>query len=318
MNSDWIRCATVLGAGTMGAGIAGELARIGLEVRLYDADATALPRGLAQLAAGQSALVEAGLLSPGEAVAAQSRVQSVECLEAACDGVDLVIEAVTENMAVKEPLLTAVDRLSPAAALIASNTSGLSITRLAAATGRPAQVAGMHFWNPAHLMPLVEVTEGQNTAPATADALLDLARRLGKRPIRVCHDIPGFVGNRLQFAVVREALHLLASGVASAADIDTAMTAGPGLRYGLLGPLATADLAGLDVFLAISQYLFSDLSNASLPPALLADMVAAGDLGAKSGRGFYPYQDDERQRRLARRDRVLLGFLTVLQRETDR
>ena len=122
--------------------------------------------------------------------------------------------------------------------MLASNTSGLSITAIAGATGRPGRVAGMHFWNPPHLVPLVEVVKGRQTADATARLLVDVSRRLGKRPILVRRDVPGFVGNRLQFAVLREALHLLASGVASAEDIDAAMTAGPGLRYGLLGPLA--------------------------------------------------------------------------------
>ncbi|MFA6110634.1 MAG: 3-hydroxyacyl-CoA dehydrogenase family protein [Candidatus Latescibacterota bacterium] len=318
MNPPEVSIAAVIGAGTMGAGIAGELARTGCRVRLLDADPAALDRGLARMESGLTALVTAGLVPAEEAEAARGRVAPVIDLARACDGVQLLVEAVREDLAIKEEIFAEFDRLCPADAILTSNTSGLSITRIAAATGRPAQVAGLHFWNPPHLIPLVEVTQGEQTTEATAESLLALARRMGKRPIRVRHDVPGFVGNRLQFAVLREALHLLTSGVASAEDIDTAMTAGPGLRYGLLGPLRTADLAGLDVFLAISRYLFKDLSSASEPPALLAELVAAGHLGAKAGQGFYQYQTDELQRQIAQRDRVLLGFLEVLQREGSR
>ncbi|NOZ22611.1 MAG: hypothetical protein GXP25_16150 [Planctomycetes bacterium] len=145
---------------------------------------------------------------------------------------------------------------------------------------------------------------------------MDVSRRIGKRPILVKHDVPGFVGNRLQFAVVREALHILAEGVASAEDIDTAMTAGPGLRYGLLGPLRTADLGGLDIFKAISDYLFAELSGAKKPPKLMADLVKQGKLGAKTGGGFYTYSKNDLPKIIDRRDRVLLGFLRVLEEES--
>jgi 3-hydroxybutyryl-CoA dehydrogenase len=174
----------------------------------------------------------------------------------------------------------------------------------------------MHFWNPPHIVPLVEVVRGERTTADTAEFLLGTARLLGKRPILVRKDLPGFVGNRLQFAVFREALHLLAEGIATAEDIDTAMTAGPGLRYGLLGPLRTADLGGLDVFHAISRYLFAELGAETAPPELLTRLVSAGRIGAKSGAGIYEYHGDEAARFAARRDRVLLAFLEALERDT--
>jgi len=183
---------------------------------------------------------------------------------------------------------------------------------MAAVTRRPELVAGMHFWNPPHLIPLVEVTQGKDTAKRTVDLLMGVCRRMGKRPILVRHDVPGFVANRLQFAVLREALHLLEEGIATAQDIDAAMTAGPGLRYALLGPLRTADLGGLDVFAAISSYLFPTLSAARRPPGSLERLVRQGKLGTKTGAGFYRYPKGERERIFAVRDAVLPGFLKVL------
>ena len=308
-----VQAVAVIGAGTMGAGIAGVFARAGHRVCLVDINEERLQQGMSMLDAAQGTLVEANLLSGGEAAAARGRVLPTLSLETACRQAQLLIEAVSEDMAVKRDMFARFDDLCPPDTLLASNTSGLSITEIAAATGRPTHVAGMHFWNPPHVIPLVEITQGERTSTETAERLMQLCDRIGKQAILVRHDIPGFVGNRLQFAVLREALHLLASGIASAADIDKAMTAGPGLRYGLLGPLRTADLGGLDVFLAISKYLFADLSAASGPPTLLSDVVERGRLGAKAGAGFYDYDSDAEVHRIgARRDRVLLAFLEVL------
>ncbi len=308
-----IKQVVVVGAGTMGAGVAGLFARAGCEVRLVDQTASLLDRGMALLRAAHDGLRAAGLLSVRSAAAALRRVQPCLGIEEACAGVQLAVEAVSEDLAVKQPTFQRLDEFCPARAVLASNTSGLSITALANVTGRAGRVAGMHFWNPPHIVPLVEVVKGRHTSEATARLLMGVSRRLGKRPILVRRDIPGFVGNRLQFAVLREALHLLAAGVASAEDIDAAMTDGPGLRYGLLGPLRTADLGGLDVFLAISRYLFPELSSDHQPPALLSDLVARGCLGAKSGNGIYDYAAREQGRFLAVRDRVLWEFLRVLE-----
>ena len=310
-----VKAAAVIGAGTMGAAIAGLFARAGVAVSLMDRTADLLDRGMLSFRSSQRTLQEAGLLTPEQARAAEDRVRPLTSLREACDGIDLLVESVSEDLALKREVLASADGLCPAAAIFASNTSGLSITRLAEATGRPQNVAGMHFWNPPHIMPLVEVVRGERTSEAAADFLLELARRLGKRPILVHRDVPGFVGNRLQFAVLREALHLLESGIASAEDIDTAMTAGPGLRYGQIGPFATADLGGLDVFQAICGYLFQDLATAREPSPLLGALVEKGSTGVKAGKGFYDYPTGGAARLLARRDRLLLAFLEALARE---
>ena len=257
MDSQEISAVAVIGAGTMGPGIADMFARAGCHVHLVDLSDALLDQAMARLRLGQQALVEAGLLRPRDADAAVSRVTTTTDLSEACDGSEFLLEAVTEDLALKQELFAACDRLCPRETVLATNTSGLSVTAIAGATGRSDRVGGMHFWNPPHLIPLVEVIRADTTSDDTAELLKSVALRLGKKPIEVRRDIPGFVGNRLQFAVVREALHLLEEGVASAEDIDTAMTAGPGLRYSFLGPLRTADLGGLDVFRAISSYLFA-------------------------------------------------------------
>jgi 3-hydroxybutyryl-CoA dehydrogenase len=303
---------TVIGAGTMGALIAGEFARCGCAVCLHDLNAEILNAGMARLAGAQEALLKADLLTREQAESARARITPLSDLEKACSSAEVLVEAATENMSVKQELFRCLDRFSPRDAILASNTSGLSITEIGAATARPQSVAGLHFWNPAHIIPLVEVTLGSATELETGDLLMALMRRIGKRPILVRHDVPGFVGNRLQFAVLREALDLLDRGIASAEDIDTAMTAGPGLRYGFLGPLRTADLGGLDVFAAISRYLFADLADRKAPSEILEKLVAEGKFGTKTGAGFYEYAETDAARIIAERDRVLQGFLKVL------
>ena len=315
MDVESIAKVAVIGAGTMGAGLAGEFARAGSEVWLVDVNRDVLEAGGKRVEAAQDVLVGAGRLTRGDADEALQRIRSTTDLEQACSGIDLLVEAISENLDLKRATFERIESVCPAHALFATNTSGLSITAIGGATRRPDRVAGMHFWNPPHIVPLVEVTRGAQTSDETAETLMDVCRKLGKRPILVQHDIPGFVGNRLQFAVVREALHLLADGVASAEDIDTAMTAGPGLRYGCIGPLRTADLGGLDIFLAISQYLFAELGAEREAPKALQDLVKAGKLGAKTGAGIYDYAEGDPSEFLARRDRVLLGFLDTIRRE---
>ena len=316
MDAQEIARVTVVGAGTMGAGIAGIFARAGCDVSLVELSTELLQRGMKMLDAAQAALIEAGLLSREAAAAAVERISVGTSLDTACERAELLVEAISEDMPLKQAMFRRFDKLCPATAVLASNTSGLSITEIARATSRPQLVVGMHFWNPPHVIPLVEVTKGEDTSDAAAQLLTDICSRLGKRSILVRHDVPGFVGNRLQFAVLREALHILSEGVASAEDIDTAMTAGPGLRYGLLGPLRTADLGGLDIFRAISEYLFAELNSDKGPPALLKELVKDGKLGVKTGAGFYSYDSEEALSSIvAQRDRVLLGFLKVLNAE---
>ena len=313
MNSDGVRTA-VIGAGTMGAGIAQCLADHGLGVKLYDVSSNALNQSVDRMDSSRRFLVEAGLLSEQAADRSRRLIRATTSLQRAALDIDLLIEAVPEDLSLKCDVFRELDRLCDMHVSFASNTSGLSITRLASATNRPEQVAGFHWWNPAQLAPLVEVVSGEKTSPKLIEQLLALVRKLGKRPIHVRRDVPGFVGNRLQFAVFREAMHLVSEGIVSPEDVDLAMTAGPGFRWGFLGPLRTADFGGLDVFHSIAGYLWPELSNATIPPSVLADKIESTQLGAKVGAGFYRYSEEESADWTKRRDEFLVGLLKLTER----
>jgi len=298
----------VLGAGTMGAGIAQCLADHGRNVTLTDIDADALERARRRITTSRATLEAAGLQTADASTEGDRRLATSTDLGESVAEADLVIEAVPENIDLKCRIFAELDRLAPPRTALVSNTSGLSITQLGRATGRPELVAGFHWWNPAELVPLVEVTSGESTDPQLIEQLIELATQLGKQPIHVRRDVPGFVGNRLQFAVFREALHLVEQGVVSPEDLDRAMTGGPGFRWGFLGPLQAADFGGLDVFHSISSYLWQDLGDATTPPPALEDHLKADRLGTKTGGGFYDYSPEGLAELTDRRDRFLLGL----------
>ena len=282
----------VVGAGTMGAGMAQVFAQAGYTVRWYNRSAAGLQRGMSRIRDNQSLLIRHGALTADEADAALARLHPTEAL-ADLSGVHLVSESIVEDPAAKQAMFRALDGLCGGTAVFTTNTSGLSISRLADAVSQPQRFAGLHCANPAHIIPVAEIIKGEETSDATCEVLTALARRLGKRPVLVRREVPGFISNRLQFALLREALHLIETGVASAADVDAAIKHGIGLRWALFGPLEIADLGGLDVFDTIAGYLFRELNNAAEVPPVLHGRVADGRLGVKSGGGFYDYTPEQ-------------------------
>ena len=287
MNANDIQTAAVLGAGTMGHGIAQVLAQCGIETRLFDVAEAAVEKGLSKLRANLDKGVARGKVTEAERDAANSRLSGTTDMDVALEGVQLVIEAVPERMDLKTSIFEDLGERTGADVLLATNTSSLPITEIAAAAAHPERVVGMHFFNPVHIMKVVEVVRAGSSSEAAVSCALDLARRMGKQPIDV-RDAPGFASSRLGIAIGMEAIRMLEEGVGSAADIDKAMTLGYGFP---MGPLKLTDLVGLDVRLSIAEYLTGALGERFTPPQLLKDKVARGELGKKSGQGFYDWSE---------------------------
>ena len=276
----------VIGAGTMGHGIAYVAALAGCEVRLTDARADALPQALDRIEALLVSGVKRGKLATDDHAAVRKRILAESQMRVAVSDADIVIEAVAEDLAIKQRLFVEVERAAPANALLASNTSSLSIGEIAATMIHPRRLVGMHFFNPVHVMKLVEVvTHGRDNRPAVERAV-EFARQVGKEPI-VVRDSPGFASSRLGVVLGLEAMRMLEQGVASAEDIDKAMELGYNHP---MGPLKLTDLVGLDVRLAIAEYLHATLGKPQYePPRILREKVKQGELGKKTGKGFYTW-----------------------------
>jgi len=277
---------TVIGAGTMGNGIAHIFAQSGYDVQLFDISEQALQRAVATISKNMDRLVAKEKLTEADKASSLDRLTTGTDLKKAVNAADLVVEAATENAALKFKIFKDLDELAPADCILASNTSSISITKIAAQTSRPDKVIGMHFMNPVPIMKLVEIIRGYSTSDQVCDAVIEMSKSLGKIPV-ACNDYPGFVANRILMPMINEAIISLHEGVAGVAEIDSIMKLGMAHP---MGPLQLADFIGLDVCLSILNVLHEGLGNPKYAPCpLLVNMVTAGKLGVKSKEGFYDY-----------------------------
>jgi 3-hydroxybutyryl-CoA dehydrogenase len=282
-----IQTIMVIGAGQMGSGIAQVAAAAGFQVLLHDSSPEFLNRGMLAINKQLSRNVDKGKLTPEGMSEIVSRIQPTEFVELA-EQADLVIEAISENMALKVLLFHRLDSLCPAHTILATNTSSLPISEIAAVTGRPEKVIGMHFMNPVPVMPLVEVIRGLETSQEVFEVVYELSQRMGKTPVEV-NDFPGFVSNRILMPMINEAIFTVYEGVASIESVDNVMKLGMNHP---MGPLELADFIGLDTCLSIMEILYDGYKDSKYRPCpLLRKYVKAGRLGRKSGQGFYSYQE---------------------------
>jgi 3-hydroxybutyryl-CoA dehydrogenase len=300
----------VIGGGTMGGGIAGHLARAGLRVSLVDASQELAEQARERLLSRTRGHVDAGLL-PAEAAEATARVTTPPDLEAAVGDADLVIEAVPERQALKEDVLRRCSAAAPETAIIASNTSSLPIEGLAAAVREPARFLGVHWFNPPEWTPGIEVIPASQTSRETVDRVLELLRGIGKRPAEVA-DHAGFVSNRLQMALLREALAIVDEGLATRESLDEVVRSTFGFRLPFFGPFLIADMAGLDTYASVYETLEEGIGPEFAVPAAVRQRVDAGKLGTKTGEGFGRYTDAEREALLLERDRRYAALARLL------
>ena len=301
--------AAVIGAGRMGHGIALEAARGGFRVAIHDSQPGRAEAAIAEAAADANDLVAAGCIKASDIPAIIGRLTAASDLESAAVDAEVVFEAVAEDLDVKRRVFARLDSAAPPEALLLSNTSSLAISEIAAVCQRPERVALAHWILPPHLIPVVEVAPGPQTSPATIESVRALLERLDKWPVVLERELPGYLINRLQFALLREAMDLVGQGVASADEIDLAVRGSIARRMPVLGLFGQADLAGLDVYRQIFRYLAADLSTIDGPPPALDQAVESGRTGAAAGQGFYSWTEDERDQALRRRNAELIRLL---------
>lgn len=301
--------AAVIGLGTMGAGIAAVMARAGVEVRAYDISTAAMDAARKNLSTIAPALDR--LSRP---IAADARpVRFHETLEAAVEGADLVLENVPERLELKQEVFRSIEPLVGSNCILASDTSGIPITRLQEALAEPGRMIGMHWSNPPHIIPIVEVIAGEESSGETTQWMLDFVRSIAMTPVHVKKDVPGFVENRVLYAIMREAIDLVEQGVIEPEALDTCVSWGIGYKLSVVGPMALLDMAGLDIYRSVSAYLNADLCNRADTSAMIEGLTEAGKLGIKSGEGLFRYPDDTAEALRAKRVRALIAVQKALE-----
>lgn len=296
-----IKRVVIAGAGVMGASMALLFAEYGYEVTVYDISGKALEAGRENMRNSLTGDVKEGKRGESEAREIFAKIRFT-CEKKCFYAADFVVEAIVERLEIKHDFWREISELVSEKTVLTSNTSGLSLTQIAEAVKNPERFCGMHWLNPPHICPLVEVIKGKRTQDMTADIVYDVACDIGRYPVRLKKEVPGFLVNRFQFAILREAMSLVEEGVAGKEDIDKVFKYGLGLRYACLGPFEIADLGGLDTFYRIAEYLFPDLSNTAEVSEMLAELYTHGDYGVKTGKGFYDYSDGRDRKVIEKRD----------------
>ncbi|MCR4819532.1 MAG: 3-hydroxyacyl-CoA dehydrogenase family protein [Elusimicrobiales bacterium] len=295
----------IAGAGIMGSSMGQIFASYGYKVVIYDLFEKALEPARQRISQALDALVSKNEMMAEQKKNTLSRISFSSDMKSLKD-CDFLVECVVEDMGIKHKFFEQLSEIMREDAIIASNTSGLSITKIAESVKNPARFAGMHWFNPPHIIPLIEVIKGDKTAQETADIIYDISLKIGKKPIYVNKDVPGFIANRIQLAVMRECVYMLENGIGTAEDIDKCMKYALGFRYACIGPFEVVDFGGLDTFYHVADYLWEDLSDAKKPYGLFKKLIEEKNLGVKTGKGFYDYSGDKAKKALDRRDKLFL------------
>ncbi len=309
MNLNDIRQIGVLGAGLMGHGIAQVFASAGYQVNLYDASPNTLASAKERIAGNFKVFIRLGLAKPEDVDQCLGRITLCPSVEALCKGSDYIIEAIVEDLEIKRKIFAELEHFTSPEIFFSSNTSAIRITEISEALEHKGRFLGTHFWNPPHVLPCVEVIKGGHTDVQVFETIYGLMEKVGKVPVKVLKDVPGFLGNRLQHAMWREAISICENHIASAEDVDKVVKYGFGLRLAFIGPLETADLAGLDLTFSVQKDLFPHLETSSVPSPLLTGLITQGAYGVKAGRGLYAWSPEKVQKIIEQRDAVLLRIM---------
>jgi len=299
----------IIGCGTMGHSIALSASWAGIRVKMYGLTEDDIRNGLHGVSDKLATLLESNLITQEQSSQIFNRISGTQSLDYAVEESTFIVECIPEDLNLKKELFKVLDEMCAKDVILATNTSGLSPSKIAEDTQHPERTLATHFWNSAHLVPLVEVLRGKFTNDETFKRAMNLLKMMNKKPIEVKKEVPGMVGNRLQFALFREAQYLLEQGVASKEDIDAAVTYGIGRRLPVTGPLLSADMGGLDVFASISNYLFKDLNNAEEALPILKKLLAEHHFGQKNGTGYYSWDEKFSDEMNHKREVQLIRFL---------